>query len=256
MTLPISRSFHMDRVHWVLEACRLLVLGTAQARQTHIRPRRPMCHSLRMRVLPHHSEHRRMRRRRFTIGAEGPHPLPTRRLRPHSTSRRRVTRQRVLGIPLLRPLSHLHHPATVHSPRPSVRPRRDTHRLAPLSALHHQDIHPRHLHKCPRRPLNIHPHHQCRHHHPNILLLPRRILPPPLLIPPPPLHTARRHRNGRLQVLLKMVRLTVGIHTAPRRLGSKCVDKNKIYVLARVEHLPPTPSNCRACLWRSPETRP
>ena len=23
-----------------------------------------------------------------------------------------------------------------------------------------------------------------------------------------------------------MVRLTVGIHTAPRRLGSKCVDKN------------------------------
>ena len=140
MILLISHSFHTDRVHWVPEACRLLVLDTARARRMHIRLRRPMSPSLRMRVLLHHSAHHHMRRRRFTIGAEGPHPLPTRRLRLHSTSRRRVTRQQVLGIPLRRLLSHLRHPATVHSPRPLVRPRRDTHRLAPLSALHHQDV--------------------------------------------------------------------------------------------------------------------
>ena len=86
---PISCSFHIDRVHWVLEACRLLVLGTAQARQTHIRLRCPMFHSLCMWVLPHHlAEHHC-----FTIGAEGPHPLPTHRLHLHSTSHRWVTRQ-------------------------------------------------------------------------------------------------------------------------------------------------------------------
>ena len=45
MTLPISHSFHMDTVHWVLEAYRLLVLGTAQARQMHICLRRSMSRS-------------------------------------------------------------------------------------------------------------------------------------------------------------------------------------------------------------------
>jgi len=52
----------------------------------------------------------------FCERLKGPH----RRLRLHSTSRRRVAHQRV-GLPQRRLLSHLRHPATVHSPRPSVR---------------------------------------------------------------------------------------------------------------------------------------
>ena len=73
MTLLISHSFHMDRVHWVLEACCLLVPATAQARQMHIRLI-ALCPTLYVGA-PSPFSTLLTRCRHFMIGARGPHPL-------------------------------------------------------------------------------------------------------------------------------------------------------------------------------------
>ena len=139
-TLRTSRSFLTDRARWVREACRLPVPGTVRVRQMLTRLRRPMSHSLRMRVLPRHSGHPRMRRRRFTIGVEGPPRLLIRRRHPLSISRRRVIHQRVRGIRQHLHHFHRHHLATVLNPRPLVQPHHGIHRRAPRLARPHQDV--------------------------------------------------------------------------------------------------------------------